>query len=163
MTAIRIVRPDSPELWTAARRLVEEYAASLDVDLSFQDFDLELASLPRQYGPPDGAFLLAERDGTLLGCVALRKWQDACEMKRLYVRPEGRGLGVGRLLAGSIIDEARRRGYERMVLDTLPSMTRAQGLYAALGFRPAPPYRYNPVPGTTFMELKLGKTPSRLP
>ena len=155
MTATRIVRADSPELWADARRLVEEYAASLDVDLGFQDFDLEMASLPQQYGPADGAFLLAEREGAFLGCVALRKWQDACEMKRLYVRPEGRGLGVGRLLAESIIDEARRRGYERMFLDTLPSMTRAQGLYAALGFRPVPPYRHNPVPGTTFMELRL--------
>ena len=152
---VRIVRPETPERWDAARRLVEEYAASLGVDLCFQDFDQELASLPRQYGAPEGAFLLAERDGVLLGCVALRKWQDGCEMKRLYVRPEGRGLGIGRVLAESIVDEARRLGYETMRLDTLPSMTQAQGLYAALGFRPVAPYRHNPVAGTTFMELKL--------
>src|SRR5262245_40039191 len=163
---VRIVRPDSPERWDAARRLIEEYAASLDVDLCFQDFDEELASLPSQYGPPGGAFLLAERDGAFLGCVALRKWQDGCEMKRLYVRPEGRGLGIGRRLAESVVDEARRLGYETMRLDTLPSMKEAQGLYAALGFRPVAPYRYNPVTGTTFMELQLreGRTsPSRLP
>ena len=152
---VGLVRPDSLELWDAARRLVEEYAASLDVDLGFQDFEHEIASLPREYGPPDGAFLLADREGVFLGCVALRKWGEGCEMKRLYVRPEGRGLGVGRVLAESIIDEARRLGYERMLLDTLPSMSKAQGLYAALGFRPVAPYRYNPVPGTTFMELKL--------
>ena len=152
---VRIVRPDSPELWDAARRLVEEYASSLHLDLGFQDFDQEIASLSREYGPPAGAFLLAERDGAFLGCVALRKWEDGCEMKRLYVRPEGRGLGIGRLLAEAIVDEARRLGYKTMRLDTLPSMREAQGLYAALGFRPVAPYRYNPVPGTTFMELKL--------
>ena len=153
---VRFVRPDSPELWAVARRLVEEYAASLDIDLGFQDFQDEITSLRRAYGPPDGAFLLAEQDGMCIGCVALRKFsQGTCEMKRLYVSPNGRGQGVGRTLAECITSEARRLGYARMLLDTLPSMREAHRLYAALGFKPIPAYRYNPVPGTTFMELRL--------
>ena len=153
---VRLVRPDSPEGWSLARRLVEEYAASLDLDLGFQDFPHEIAVLPREYGPPDGAFLLAERDGELVGCVGLRKLApDACEMKRLYVVPRSQGEGIGRLLAEAIVAEARRLGYERMLLDTLPSMKAARRLYAALGFAPVAAYRHNPVPGAVFMELKL--------
>ena len=99
---------------------------------------------------------MAEQDGLYIGCVALRRIaQDTCEMKRLYVSPNGRGQGVGRALAGGIISEARRLGYARMLLDTLPAMREAHSLYAALGFKPIPAYRYNPVPGTTFMELRL--------
>lgn len=153
---VRLVQPDSPELWATARRLVEEYAASLDLDLGFQNFQDEIQFPPREYGPPNRAFLLAEQDDVFLGCVALRKFShDTCEMKRLYVIPTSRGQGVGRLLAASIITEARRLGYARMLLDTLPSMREAHSLYAALGFKPIPAYRYNPVPGTTFMELRL--------
>jgi GNAT superfamily N-acetyltransferase len=153
---IRLVQPDSPASWAVARRLVEAYAASLDIDLGFQDFQHEITSLQRAYGPPDGAFLVAEQDGRGIGCVALRQFaQDTCEMKRLYVSPDGRGQGVGRALAEGIISEARRLGYARMLLDTLPSMREAHRLYAALGFTPIPAYRYNPVPGTTFMELRL--------
>ena len=153
---VRLVQPDAPELWAVARHLVEAYAASLDIDLEFQDFQNEITSLQRVYGPPDGAFLLAEQNGMYIGCVALRKFaQDTCEMKRLYVSPNGRGQGVGRILAEGIISAARQRGYARMLLDTLPAMREAHSLYAALGFKPIPAYRYNPVPGTTFMELRL--------
>src|SRR5262245_2070146 len=153
---VRLVRPDSPALWAVARRLVEAYAASLDIDLSFQGFQHEITSLQRAYGPPAGAFLMAEQDGMGIGCVALRQLShDTCEMIRLYVSPNGRGQGVGRTLAEGIISAARQMGYARMLLDTLPSMREAHSLYAALGFKPIPAYRYNPVPGTTFMELQL--------
>jgi putative acetyltransferase len=153
---IRLVRPESPEQWAAARRLVEQYAASLEVDLAFQNFEDEIQSLPREYGPPDGAFLLAEHKGDLVGCVALRRFAEGvCEMKRLFVVPGRRDLGAGRLLAEAIVTEARRLGYDRMLLDTLPSMAKARRLYASLGFRPTKAYRYNPVPGTAFMELEL--------
>jgi GNAT superfamily N-acetyltransferase len=165
---VRLVEPDSDERWAAARQIVEEYAASLQLDLGFQGFDDEVRNLPREYGPPRGALLLAERDaagggqapvlrGTeVVGCVALRPFGDGvCEMKRLYVRPSGRGGGVGRALAEAIIARGRQLGYRRMRLDTLPSMTEARALYAALGFVEIPAYRHNPVPGTTYMELRL--------
>lgn len=148
--------PDSPADWAAARRLFEEYAAGLGVDLCFQNFQEELDDLPREYGPPHGVLLLAEREGQWAGCIALRKiGEGTCEMKRLYVAPAGRGRGVGRALAEALIARAKELGYARMVLDTLPSMTEAQALYASLGFRPIPPYRENPVPGAKFLELLL--------
>ena len=155
-SSVRLVRPGSPEQWGIAWHLVEEYAASLDLDLALPNFQDEIKSLPREYGPPDGAFLLAEQDVVFIGCVALRKFsQDTCEMKRLYVIPKNRDQGVGRALASAIITEARQHGYERMLLDTLPSMREAHSLYASLGFRPMTAYRYSPVLGTIFMELKL--------
>ncbi len=148
--------PDSPPLWAEARRLVREYAASLGVDLSFQDFDREVASLEHEYGPPDGHFLLAVDDGRFVGCGGFRRLTaSACEMKRLYVVPSARGTGAGRALAMALIAEARRRGYEAMLLDTLPSMQGAQRLYASLGFEPTAPYRFNPVEGTSFLRLVL--------
>jgi ribosomal protein S18 acetylase RimI-like enzyme len=126
---------------------LREYAEALGVDLSFQDFDSELAD-------PLGFYevvLLAEE-----GCVALRRIDErSCEMKRLYVRPGVRGSGLGRRLAEAVIAEARARGYDRMLLDTLPSMTAARSLYASLGFRETSPYRHNPIPGTAFLELAL--------
>ena len=154
--AIRLVQADSTERWATARRLIEAYAASLHVDLSFQNFDDEISNLAREYGPPGGALLLAERDGATIGCAGLRRFSEGvCEMKRLYVVPEGRGSGAGRALAGGIIAEGRRLGYARMLLDTLPFMSEAQALYVSLGFTPIPAYRHNPIAGVAFLELRL--------
>lgn len=148
--------PASAAQWAAARRLIEDYARSLAIDLSFQDFDHELASLEIEYGPPDGAFLLAEQSGAYVGCGGFRRWSDErCEMKRLYVDPAAREGGLGRALAAQLIAEARGRGYRFMRLDTLPTMSAARHVYAALGFREIAPYRYNPIVGTTFLELAL--------
>lgn len=147
---------ESPQDLDAVRALFREYAASLDVDLSFQNFQEELGSLPGEYAPPSGRLLAAWRDGEIAGCVALRAIsQQICEMKRLYVRPVARGRGLGRMLAERIIEEACSIGYEAMRLDTLPSMDRAILLYRDLGFVEIAPYRHNPVPGSRFMELRL--------
>jgi GNAT superfamily N-acetyltransferase len=138
------------------RRLFTEYQASLGVDLSFQDFESELATLPGQHAPPQGRLLLARSDGMVAGCAALRPLPErACEMKRLFVRPAFRASGLGRLLAERIIIDARTIGYRRMCLDTLPSMGRAQQLYESLGFRDIEAYRFNPVSGTRYLGLDL--------
>ena len=146
----------SKDDWVEARRLFEEYAASLGFDLSFQDFDREVASLPGDYASPRGAILLAEDNSGVAGCVALRPFADeTCEMKRLYVRPTHRGSGLGKLLAEAILAEARVRGYRSMRLDTVPGMEAAMALYRSLGFREIGPYRANPIPGALFMEREL--------
>ena len=138
------------------RCLFEEYAASLDVDLCFQGFEKELAGLPGAYAPPQGRLLLGLQDGQTAGCVALRPLEPGvCEMKRLYVRPDFRSQGVGRVLVDRIIQEARQAGYRHMRLDTLPSMAAALVLYRRLGFREIAPYYKNPVKGTVFLELQL--------
>lgn len=154
-----LVRPDSAPLWNVARRLVDEYAASLQIDLSFQDFARERDHLEAEYGPPHGHFLLARQDGTFVGCGGVRRFSEsACEMKRLYVGSAHRSRGTGEAIARALIAEARRIGYETMLLDTLPSMASAHRLYVALGFTTTPPYRHNPVAGTTYFKLPLQVT-----
>lgn len=134
------------------RDLFLEYANFIGVDLGFQDFQHEIATLPGDYDP----ILVAHWNSEPAGCVAMHAIQRGlCEMKRLYVRPTFRGHAIGRSLAERIIAEARSRGYERMRLDTLPTMTEAIPLYRALGFVEIPPYRYNPIAGSKFMELDL--------
>jgi len=148
--------------WPQARQLVQAYARSLAIDLSFQDFKQELEHLETVYGPPGGALLLAAEAGHWLGCVGIRRRSEHdSEMKRLYVAPQARGRGIGQQLAVAAMDAAVRLGYRRMLLDTLPSMSAAQALYLRLGFSPIPPYRFNPVAGTVFMALEL--PPRQLP
>lgn len=138
------------------RTLFREYADSLGFDLDFQDFVRELDELPGDYAPPDGCLLLAKEGSQLIGCVALRKIDnETCEMKRLYVRPDFRGKGIGRALSQKIIDEAHAIGYRRMRLDTIPTMKQANALYYSFGFKKIKPYRYNPIEGALFMELQL--------
>lgn len=153
---IAVVQATSAAQIEQARALFREYQASLAVDLCFQGFADELARLPGAYAPPSGRLLLCTVDAIPQGCVALQAIGAAdCEMKRLYVRAEQRGLGLGQRLLRQVLAEARALGYRRMFLDTLPSMTRAIALYEALGFQDVPPYRPNPVPGTRWMALAL--------
>jgi putative acetyltransferase len=155
-SAVTIAHATLPVDVASARVLFAEYIAGLGVDLSFQDVDAELADLPGQYAPPAGAILLArDNAGLSLGCVALRPLSGAgaCEIKRLYVRPEARGHDLGRRLAKGILSFAEEAGYSRVVLDTLAPMRSAQALYASLGFQRTAPYYDNPVPGTIYMAL----------
>lgn len=163
---LEIVAADSDARIASAGELFREYAASLAIDLSFQHFDAEVAALPGDYAAPAGALLLAFIDGEPAGCGALRPladtdYPDACEMKRLYVRPRYRGLGVGRVLAQALMDLATQTGYRTMLLDTLDEMESARGLYAALGFDEVPPYYYNPVAGAHYLKADLDSAPSR--
>ena len=153
----RIVRASSDSEIDAARALFGDYVAWLDLDLSFQGFAAELAALPGEYTPPRGTLLLALDDEAVLGCVGLRPldWPHSAELKRLYVRPEARGRRVGSRLAQAAVSSARDAGYERIRLDTLPTMVAARHLYQALGFREIDAYRFNPVTDARFMELDL--------
>lgn len=140
-----------------ARTLFLEYAQSLNVDLCFQNFEEELNSLPERYGPPDGIIIIASVDGRSAGCIALHRLSgDICEMKRLYVRDEYKGLGIGKKLITQILEAAFQRNYRFIRLDTLPTMEKAQALYEAFGFYDIEPYVYNPIRGTRFLERKLG-------
>lgn len=157
---LSIKQAESKEELLQVRTLFEEYAAGLDIDLCFQGFDEEVAGLPGDYSLPRGRLLLASWGNALAGCVALRPLEaGACEMKRLYVRPEFRKFGVGRHLAERIIQEAVHSGYKLMRLDSLPSMVAARTLYQRLGFHDIAPYRANPVKGAVFLELALNGEP----
>ena len=157
LTFALVIEPAvSPQDVASVRGLFVEYRESLGVDLCFQDFDRELAELPGDYVAPGGCLLAAKDMGEVVACVALRRLDaKTCEMKRLYVRPSHRGLGLGRAMAEAVIAEARRIGYERMRLDTLPSMAEAAMLYERLGFSEIEPYTTNPVPGARFLQLEL--------
>lgn len=138
------------------RQLILEYARSLKIDLAFQNFEAEFNSLPGKYGPPDGRLILARVDGKAAGCVALHRLsEDVCEMKRLYVRDDYKGMGIGRALIAGIISEAKQMHYDVMRLDTLPTMQKAQDLYRSFGFYDIEPYVFNPIAGTRFLELNL--------
>lgn len=154
---LEFIRAESREQVESARELFEEYAAALGLDLCFQNFERELAELPGRYAPPCGRLLLALHEGEIAGCVGLRKiGEGTCEMKRLYVRPSFRGLGIGRFLASKIIEEALALDYARMRLDTLPAqMDEAIKMYRLFGFREIEPYYHNPVKDALFMELTL--------
>jgi len=148
----------------SVRSLFREYHDWLHVDLRFQNFEEELATLPGKYAPPHGALLLAFEDDQPAGCIALRPLDNSiCEMKRLFVRPQFRSRKLGRLLANAIIEEARRIGYARMRLDTLDWMKEAIALYRSLGFYEIPAYTHNPLSGAVFLELDLEKQPPVLP
>ena len=158
---VRLVTPDTPALFDATREIFREYALSLGVDLGFQDFEGELAGLPGDYAPSGGRLLLAFVDDELAGCGGFRPITDvdyanACEMKRLYVRPGFRGLGLGRMLAQALMDRAVQAGHSHVLLDTLDSMESARELYARLGFEEIPPYYYNPIPGAHYLKATLG-------
>lgn len=154
--AIALVEAGDGVTYAAARRLIEEYAAALGIDLCFQGLAEELEQLPRCYAAPRGLLLLASEGTAWLGCAALRPLsEEICEMKRLYVRPAARGRGLGRLLAEHLIEHARAQGYARMRLDTLASMQAARGLYESLGFRPIAPYYANPLDDVVYLERVL--------
>lgn len=153
---MELIQAVTKEQINIAKDLFLEYAKSLDFELCFQDFDKELTELPGEYSPPDGRLFLVKLDDKFAGCIALRKLeQGICEMKRLYVRPEFRGLSIGKKLAYKLVEEAKAIGYKKMRLDTVPSMQTAQKLYYAMGFKEIQPYRTNPVPGVKYMELEL--------
>ena len=158
---IELQSPQDTQAWDDTRAILRDYANSLDVDLCFQGFEEELAQLPGAYAPPSGLMLLAMVDGAVAGCGAFRNLPDvdypnACEMKRLYVRPAFRRFGLGRLLAQALMDRAAQAGYSSMLLDTLDEMEAARGLYESLGFEEVPPFYYNPLPGAHYLRVVLG-------
>lgn len=156
LSRVELIEVVSAEGLAHIRTLFRAYAEGLGIDLGFQAFEQELASLPGQYAPPGGCLLMATLDGQIAGCVALRPLgEHTCEMKRLYVSSEARGRGIGRTLVCEVIARARNLGYAHMRLDTLPWMDAAIALYRTLGFYEIEPYRYNPIRGAVYMQLQL--------
>ena len=158
---IQLITPDSADDWQETRLILRDYANSLDVDLDFQGFEDELTGLPGAYAPPGGLMLLALVDGAVAGCGAFRPllesdYANACEMKRLFVRPAFRRFGLGRVLAQALMDRATEAGYSAMLLDTLDDMEAARGLYESLGFVEVPPFYFNPIPGAHYLKAELG-------
>ena len=153
---VRISEARWPDDRATVEALFREYIASLAEDISFQNVDEELGTLPGKYARPTGVVLIARDGDEPAGAIACRMVEPGvCEMKRLYVRPAYQGLGLGRTLAEAVIAQARGLGYAAMRLDTVPSMERARALYASLGFEPIAPYRHNPIAGTAYLELRL--------
>jgi ribosomal protein S18 acetylase RimI-like enzyme len=166
MPGFRLIKVRRAQEIAAAAALFREYADWLAIDLSFQDFEAELANLPGKYVPPTGELILADsQDGEALGCAAVRPLEGnaVCEMKRLYVRPAARGLGIGAALVAAIIESAQALGYAEMKLDTLPSMAGAFALYQRFGFMRIPAYYHNPVPGTVYLGKRLSAQGSTSP
>ena len=158
--SVTLRSPSSPDEMHAVRDIFREYAETLGIDLCFQNFEAELAGLPGEYGPPRGALLLAEVEGAVAGCCALRPldsadYPNASEMKRLYVRKAFRGFGLGRELAEAMLDRARQAGYACVLLDTLDDMESARALYTDLGFEEIPPYYHNPIAGAHYLKVDI--------
>jgi ribosomal protein S18 acetylase RimI-like enzyme len=155
-----LATPNTLGEWRQVRLLFEEYANSIGVDLCFQNFTDELDTLPGEYAEPYGALLVVKQGDVFTGCCALRPlssadYSNAAEMKRLYVRPAFRGLGIGRILAESILETARIAGYSCVLLDTLDDMEAARALYEELGFTDVPPFYYNPIAGAHYLKVDL--------
>lgn len=159
---VSIVKAKVEHEYNHAKNLMVEYSESIGIDLSFQNFDEELKNVVKEYGAPDGCLLLAKDGEQFVGCVALRKIDhQICKMKRLYVKPDWKGKGIGKRLATSILKEGKALGYHFMRLDTLSSMKPAVSLYKSLGFYEIDPYYFNPIENTLYMELNLLKCDSK--
>lgn len=157
---MEILEATTPSQLAQAKALIEAYVAEIGVDLRFQGYEEEIARFPGEFSPPSGAVLLATEGSAAMGVVTLRRFADAvAEMKRLYVRPEARGRGLGRTLAKAVVAKAAVLGYRRIRLDTLPTMVAAIRTYRSLGFTEIPAYRYNPVVGARYLELELDPDP----
>jgi putative acetyltransferase len=151
---LELIDSNQHALLPALRELLLEYQRHIGVDLCFQAFEEEMAALPGSYAPPDGRLYLALTEGAVAGCIALRRHDaNTAEMKRLFVRPRFHGQGLGKQLAEQIVLDARQIGYQRILLDTLPSMQAAQAMYERMGFTDVPAYVYNPVAGVRYMQL----------
>lgn len=158
--SITLRTPSTPAELDAVRDIFREYASTLGVDLCFQGFEAELAQLPGDYAEPRGALLIAEVEGAVAGCCALRPldaadYPNASEMKRLFVRKAFRGFGLGRELAEAMLDRARQAGYACVLLDTLDDMESARALYTDLGFEEIPPYYHNPIAGAHYLKVDI--------
>lgn len=153
---INYITSKTEQCFAEAKELFLEYKDSLNLDLCFQNFNEEISDLPAQYSEPNGCIILCYEDDKPIGCIGLKKFSEGvCEMKRLYLRKEARGKGIGRNLAEKIIEKAKEFGYKKMQLDTLETMKEAIALYKSMGFKEIPPYRFNPVKGVIYMELDL--------